>query len=68
MLKISVLMYVDISVNDALSNKHYTVSNDWLKLNNELERMRKEAAMAKFTKLRRYLPENNEKNHEIRQL
>jgi hypothetical protein len=60
-------VYVDTSVNDAVSNKHYTASNDWLKLNNELERTRKEAAMAKFTKLRRYLPEN-EKNHEIRQL
>jgi hypothetical protein len=32
-------MCVDTLVNDALSNLHYAASNDWLKLNNELERM-----------------------------
>jgi hypothetical protein len=53
-------MSVDTSVNDDLSNPHYTASSDWLKVNNELERMWKEAATAKFKKLRRYLHENIE--------
>jgi len=34
-VKISIL----VCVHDALSNQHYTASNDWLKLNNELEKM-----------------------------
>jgi hypothetical protein len=53
-------MCVYTSMNDSVSNAHNIVSNDWLKLNNELERMLKAGVMAKFKTLRRYLPESTE--------
>jgi hypothetical protein len=59
-MKICVLMCFYTSVKDDLSNANYTASNDWLKLNNELERMLKAAVIAKFKELRRYLSESTE--------
>ena len=53
-------MCVDTPINYALSNPHFTASNNWLKLNNELEKIWKEEVMIKFRKLRRYLPESTE--------
>jgi hypothetical protein len=47
------ILFVYHLFSDTVSNSDYTERNDWSAMNKELERMRKEVAIAQFKALRR---------------
>jgi hypothetical protein len=51
-------------LNDTASNSGYIMLNDWMTVNNELERIEKEAFMAQCKVLCCHLPGGTEKRHE----
>jgi hypothetical protein len=59
-----VCLFVGTLFNDAVSNSDHKVSNCWVIVNNELERMWKEAAPAYFKVFRWHFPGGTEENQE----